>query len=155
MKLFFKKSKKQYVSEIFLYRILAHLHSTYQAAGKYNKHSSPLKKIPIKATSLHSSTSNFSCILPDYGPDPFPKLTQQQHKFSISCRKNVQKLFFFAFHLIYYKLGTTMCEDDERTKQFWNPPAGFIFLKNRGIESVEKKLGQNFCLNCCSSIVGP
>lgn len=112
-----------------------------------------MKKIPIKATSLHSSTSNFSCILPDYGPDPFPKLTQQQHKFSISCRKNVQKLFFFAFHLIYYKLGTTMCEDDERTKQFWNPPAGFIFLKNRGIESVEKKMGQNFCLNCCSSMM--
>ena len=139
MKLFLKNVKNN-IRTYFLYRILAHLHSTYQAAGKYNKHSSPLKKIPIKATSLHSSTSNFSCILPDYGPDPFPKLTQQQHKFSISCRKNVQKLFFFAFHLIYYKLGTTMCEDDERTKQFWNPPAGFIFLKNRGIESVEKKL---------------
>ena len=46
-------------------------------------------------------------------------------------RKKTAKKFFFAFHLIYYKLGTTMCEDDEGTKQFWNPTAAFIFSKIR------------------------
>ena len=50
-------------------------------------------------------------------------------------KKKLQKNFFFAFHLIYYKLGTTMCEDDEGTKQFLEPyRRRFYLLKNKGIE---------------------